>query len=89
MFRKVAVFLIRIYQNTLSFDHGPLRVLYPDGFCRYYPSCSEYSAQAIEKHGVITGSALGAWRIIRCNPWSAGGNDPIPDRVKVKGESEK
>ena len=45
--------------------------------CRYWPSCSEYMLQAIQKHGVLKGGLSGAWRIIRCNPWSKGGIDPV------------
>jgi len=87
---KAAVFLIRIYQNTLSLDHGPLKALYPNGYCRYYPSCSEYAAQAIEKNGIIVGSGLGVWRILRCNPWSKGGNDPAPEiKSKTRGPKSK
>lgn len=84
MFRKPFIFLIRIYQKTLSFDHGPMKMLYPNGFCRYYPSCSEYGAQAIEKHGVIAGIVLGTWRVLRCNPWAHGGDDPVPEKLKFK-----
>ncbi|PIS04842.1 MAG: membrane protein insertion efficiency factor YidD [Candidatus Buchananbacteria bacterium CG10_big_fil_rev_8_21_14_0_10_42_9] len=73
----IALRAIRLYQKTLSFDHGWLRGLYPDGFCRYYPSCSEYTYQAIARHGVLRGSKMGLWRILRCNPWSHGGNDPV------------
>ncbi len=46
--------------------------------CPYFPSCSEYGYQAICKHGAIKGSALAAWRILRCNPFSKGGYDPVP-----------
>jgi uncharacterized protein len=45
--------------------------------CRFKPSCSEYMAQAIEKHGVVRGIAQGCWRIMRCNPFSKGGIDPV------------
>ena len=45
--------------------------------CKYYPSCSEYTKQAIEKYGAIKGSLLGCGRIIRCNPFSKGGYDPL------------
>lgn len=69
--------MIKIYQKTLSFDHGPLRHLYPRGFCRFYPTCSEYGVQAFEKYGVIKGGVLTIWRILRCNPWNKGGNDPL------------
>lgn len=47
--------------------------------CKYYPSCSEYGLQAVQTHGAIKGSMLTVWRIVRCNPWSKGGYDPVPD----------
>jgi len=75
--RRLVVLVIRLYQKTFSFDHGPLRAFYPHGFCRFSPTCSEYGAQAIEKHGVIKGGALTCWRILRCNPWNKGGYDPV------------
>ncbi len=78
------VTLITIYQHTLSFDHGPLKVFFPYGYCRYTPCCSEYSKKAIEKHGVIKGMILGSWRILRCNPWSRGGLDEVPSKFKLK-----
>lgn len=72
-----ALLLIRGYQKTLSPDHGPLRHLFPDGYCRFYPSCSEYGHQAIVKHGVVKGGAKTGWRIMRCNPWNDGGVDEV------------
>ena len=75
--KKFVILMIKIYQKTLSFDHGPLRHLYPRGFCRFYPTCSEYGVQAFEKYGVIKGGILTIWRILRCNPWNKGGNDPL------------
>jgi len=69
--------LIKVYQKTLSFDHGPLKGMFPGGFCRYNPTCSQYTYDAIMKYGVIKGSGKGLWRIMRCNPWSKGGNDPV------------
>jgi hypothetical protein len=45
------------------------------GTCKYHPSCSEYALGALRKHGLIKGSALAAWRLARCNPWSHGGVD--------------
>ncbi len=77
MIKNMFLTLIRWYQKTLSFDHGPLSFLYSEGFCRFEPTCSEYTHQAIEKYGVILGSFKGLWRIARCNPWSKGGYDPI------------
>jgi len=76
--RRVVLALIWVYQHTLSFDHGPLKVFFPYGYCRFSPSCSMYGAQAIERFGVIKGGALAAWRIARCNPWNPGGHDDVP-----------
>jgi len=69
--------LIKIYQKTLSFDHGIFRFLFPHGYCRFQPTCSEYGYQAIEKYGVIRGGLMAFWRILRCNPWSKGGFDEV------------
>ena len=77
LFSGLAVKMIKFYQRTLSFDHGPLKELYPHGFCRFNPSCSQYGLEAIEKYGIIKGGFKAAWRIIRCNPWNKGGNDPL------------
>jgi len=70
--------LIRIYQKTLSFDHGMLSLFFPQGYCRFHPTCSEYGYKAIEKYGVIRGGLMAFWRILRCNPWNKGGHDPVP-----------
>jgi uncharacterized protein len=67
--RKVAVGLIKVYRRFVS------PMLPPS--CRYWPSCSEYALQSIQKHGVLKGGLLGSWRIMRCNPWSKGGIDPV------------
>lgn len=69
--------LIKFYQKTFSFDHGPMRQCYPQGFCRFTPSCSQYSYEAIEKYGAAKGSWMGFKRIMRCNPWNKGGYDPV------------
>jgi len=76
---RVAQFLIRLYQKTLSLDHGPLRVLYPNGYCKFHPTCSEYAHQALGRHGFLKGWALAARRLLRCNPWSQAGLDPVPE----------
>lgn len=75
--KATALFCIRIYQKIFSFDHGLLKFLYPHGFCRFRPTCSEYAYDAIQKYGVIKGTYLGARRILRCHPWSHGGWDPV------------
>lgn len=75
--RLFVIKLINIYQKTLSFDHGPMKKLYPHGFCRFYPSCSEYGKEAVMKYGVIKGGFKAVWRVMRCNPWNKGGVDPL------------
>jgi putative membrane protein insertion efficiency factor len=79
MGRDLALFAIRVYQHTLSPDHGPMRLFYPDGCCRFAPSCSEYGYGCIKRHGLWKGSVLALWRVLRCNPFSRGGNDPVPE----------
>ncbi len=70
MMRRVALFLIRLYQNTIS------RALPPS--CRFTPSCSHYTYEAIEKYGFARGGWLGVKRISRCHPLNPGGYDPVP-----------
>lgn len=68
---RIVILLIRVYQITLSPDHGwLLRGKYPYGFCRYYPSCSEYAKAAVDRNGVIKGVMQAAYRVVRCNPWA-------------------
>lgn len=73
----LALKIIRLYQKTLSLDHGPLSIFYSEGFCRFRPTCSQYTYEAIEKYGAIKGSYLGFRRIMRCTPWAKGGWDPV------------
>jgi putative membrane protein insertion efficiency factor len=63
--------LITLYQVTLSLMIGRQ--------CRFYPSCSEYTKQAITRYGTLTGTWLGIKRIARCQPWCEGGYDPVPE----------
>ncbi len=81
--RKPALFLIRVYQKFLSPDHGPLRNKYPYGYCKYYPSCSQYSYEIIEKKGLVVGVPKSVWRILRCNPFSEGGIDEPYEKEKT------
>jgi putative membrane protein insertion efficiency factor len=68
----IAVAVIRLYQLTIS------RML--PSSCRFYPSCSEYTKQAIEVHGLRRGIWLGLKRLARCHPFNPGGYDPVPAR---------
>lgn len=67
---KLIIWSIKIYQKTLSPDHGLLKYRYPYGFCRFYPTCSEYSILAFQKHGLFFGTTLTIKRIIKCNPFT-------------------
>lgn len=75
--RHVAIKVLRLYQKTLSFDHGIFRKLFPYGYCRFHPTCSEYAIQAVAKYGVIKGGLKAFWRVLRCNPFNKGGFDPL------------
>jgi putative membrane protein insertion efficiency factor len=70
--RGAAVLPIRLYQRLVSPMFGER--------CRYYPSCSEYAAQAITKFGILRGLVLAGWRLLRCNPLSPGGVDFVDDQ---------
>ena len=74
--RSLAVLPIRLYQRLISPALGQR--------CRYYPSCSEYAAQAIRRFGILRGLVLAVWRLLRCNPWSRGGFDPLEDQRLFK-----
>ena len=60
---------VRVYQRAISPLLGPR--------CKYYPTCSAYAVQAVEEYGILRGSLLASWRVLRCNPWSHGGFDPV------------
>ena len=68
--RNLAVLLLRGYRAVISPLYGDV--------CRYYPSCSSYTLQAIQQRGVVIGSAMGVYRIARCHPWATGGVDDVP-----------
>ncbi|MDR0464472.1 MAG: membrane protein insertion efficiency factor YidD [Treponema sp.] len=69
--KYIALVIIRFYQYAISPHFPPA--------CRYYPSCSCYAYEAINKHGVLRGSFLAVMRILRCHPFTKGGYDPVPD----------
>jgi uncharacterized protein len=74
--RSLLILPIRIYQLLLSPMFGER--------CKYYPSCSEYAAQAIQRYGILRGLVLAGWRLLRCNPWSLGGVDLVEDQRLFK-----
>ncbi len=83
--RRLLQYLIRLYQNTLSLDHGPLRRLTTQPRCKFHPTCSQYAHDAIGRFGVFKGVYLGVKRIFRCHPWTIGGIDPLPGELqKIK-----
>ena len=69
-FRALLIGLLVLYRNTAGLMVG--------GRCRFHPSCSAYALEAVRTHGALKGSALGAWRVLRCSPLTAGGPDPVP-----------
>lgn len=71
--KKILLGMIRFYQIYISPYKGTK--------CPYFPSCSGYGVEAIKKHGALIGSVLTVWRILRCNPFSKGGYDPVPDKI--------
>ena len=69
---RLFIALIRMYQYVLSPMFGQR--------CKYYPSCSNYAVGALREHGAVRGIGLASWRLLRCNPFSYGGYDPVPPR---------
>lgn len=77
--KNIILKFIKLYQKTIFFRKAILKQLYlTDASCRFQPTCSNYSYQAIEKYGLGKGVILSFKRIIRCHPWNKGGYDPIP-----------
>ncbi len=75
--KKFGLIIIRVYQKLFSFDHSFWAKYVNYRVCIFYPSCSEYTYQAIDKYGLIKGSFFGFKRILRCNPFNRGGHDPL------------
>lgn len=70
--KKLLIWLIRLYQRAISSKTPPS--------CRFTPTCSAYAIEAIQRFGVIRGTGLAVWRILRCNPWGGHGYDPVPEK---------
>ncbi len=75
--KKIVLFLIKLYQKTLSPDHGVAHFFCRTGVCRFRPTCSEYAAMAIKKYGILRGSWLAGRRLLKCHPFNPGGWDPV------------
>ncbi len=80
MLKRVLIGFIRIYSAVLSPFLG--------NNCRYYPTCSAYTQEAIERYGALRGTWMGAKRILRCHPFHEGGVDPVPDLESHEHESK-
>ena len=79
--KKIFILLIRFYQKFVS-------PLFP-AKCRYYPTCSQYTLEAIQEYGAIKGTYLGIKRILRCHPFHEGGYDPVPKRKREDLEEKE
>ena len=74
--KYIVLGLIKFYRKFIS-------TLFPTK-CKYYPTCSTYALEAVRRYGAARGTALAVWRILRCNPWSLGGIDPVPDKFTFR-----
>ncbi|MBQ9745168.1 MAG: membrane protein insertion efficiency factor YidD [Clostridia bacterium] len=79
--KKILKFFIKLYRKFLS-------PILPQS-CRFEPSCSQYALEALDKHGVIKGTILSVYRVLRCNPFCRGGYDPVPDKFTFKRQELK
>lgn len=79
--KAALLWLIRFYRAHIS----PLK---PPA-CRYIPTCSQYGMEAVERFGAVKGGALALWRVLRCNPWSKGGYDPVPEQKPRRAKRGK
>lgn len=75
MGKKIVLKLIRFYQLAISPYKGR-------SYCNYMPTCSQYAIEAVERFGALKGGFLAFKRILRCNPWTKGGYDPVPYKLK-------
>jgi putative membrane protein insertion efficiency factor len=83
--RYIAIAVVRAYQIVLSPLKGML--LGTASSCRFHPTCSCYAIKALRAHGLLRGSLLAGWRLLRCNPWGGSGFDPVPRTKSADGTS--
>ena len=79
--KKILILLIRFYQKFIS-------PMFP-AKCRFYPTCSQYTLEAVKEHGAIKGTYLGIKRILKCHPFHEGGYDPVPKKGNKNSEGKK
>ena len=79
--KKLLILLIRFYQKFIS-------PIFP-AKCRFYPTCSQYTLEAIKEYGAVKGTYLGIKRILKCNPFHEGGYDPVPKKENKNSEGKK
>ena len=77
--KKLLIRFIKFYQKNISANTSSK--------CKYFPTCSNYAVEALQIHGFFKGTALAIWRVLRCNPFSRGGFDPVPEKKKKRGNS--
>lgn len=72
--KKLLIWMIKFYRGSISSRTAPS--------CKFIPTCSQYGLEAIERFGALKGCGLTLWRVLRCNPWSRGGYDPVPEKTR-------
>lgn len=77
--KNLLIRFIKFYQKNVSANTSPK--------CKYFPTCSNYAVEALQIHGFLKGTLLALWRVLRCNPFSRGGYDPVPEKRKKRGNS--
>ncbi|MFA7681409.1 MAG: membrane protein insertion efficiency factor YidD [Candidatus Peribacteraceae bacterium] len=80
--RTLTLCIIALYQRTLSPDHGPLQYLWPYGYCRHEPTCSQYAQQMIMRYGLVLGMMRALWRLLSCHPWKAPTEEKIHKTIE-------
>lgn len=83
--RHAIILALRVYQLTISPDHGPLRHLWTYGYCRHSPTCSAYAIDVVRKRGAVIGSLLAIKRVLSCNPWAKIDDKKILEIMRKNG----